>query len=94
MTQDQIFSILRAILTFGGGLAVSAGYLDNATLATIVGGLMALGGVIWSIIFHAGVNKGDAVAVITGTASASQQKAVATGTAVPLNAVATMNATN
>ena len=48
MTNDQIGGLIRAILTFLGGLAVGQGWLDNATMITIVGGLVTVGTAIWS----------------------------------------------
>jgi hypothetical protein len=49
MTKDAILSVIRHVLTFGGGIAVSAGYLDNGEVATVVGALVTLIGVGWGV---------------------------------------------
>lgn len=45
---ETISGVLRHILTFGGGYVVAKGYADDATVQTVVAGLVALGGVVWS----------------------------------------------
>jgi hypothetical protein len=49
MTTDQIGSIIRSILIFAGGWAVSQGWLDNATMQTIVGGAVTILTAIWGV---------------------------------------------
>ena len=49
MSQDQLLGILRHVLTFVGGIVVAKGNVDSATIETIVGALVTLGGAIWSV---------------------------------------------
>jgi len=50
MTKDQALGMLRHLLTFGAGLLIAKGKLDNETANTIVGGIIAAAGAGWS--FH------------------------------------------
>ena len=52
MNNDQIQSLIRSALMAAGSVAVTKGLVDQSTLVTIVGGLMALGSVVWSQVFH------------------------------------------
>ena len=49
MTQDEILGIIRHLLTALGGVLVTKGYVDGAGLDTIVGALVAVAGVAWSV---------------------------------------------
>jgi hypothetical protein len=48
MTAEQIAGFVRHLLTFAGGFAVSWGYIDEATLTTIIGGIATVVGAVWS----------------------------------------------
>lgn len=48
MTNDQLQGLIRNVLMFVGGLAVSKGYVDAATSTAIIGGAVALFGAVWS----------------------------------------------
>jgi len=48
MSDDRVLGIVRHILTFAAGVAVSKGYLDSETALAISGGIAALIGTIWS----------------------------------------------
>ena len=50
MTKEQIFGVVRHILTFAGGFLVVKGYFDEAMLNELIGGAIALAGTVWSII--------------------------------------------
>jgi len=50
MNKESVLGVLRHILTFGGGLAVSKGYLDEASSVELVGAAITIIGVAWSII--------------------------------------------
>lgn len=49
MSMEQIAGILRTILAAGGGWLVSQGYLDNATMMSIVGAVVTLMTAGWSV---------------------------------------------
>lgn len=49
MTSEQIAGILRTILAAGGGYIVSRGYIDNATMMSIVGALVTIVTAGWSV---------------------------------------------
>ena len=48
MTSDQFGGVVRALLTFAGGAAVSLGYVDSTTSTSAVGALVTLAGIGWS----------------------------------------------
>ena len=52
-------TLIRAALKIGGGVLVSKGLADEGTTETIIGGLVALFGVIWGMIASKG--KGGSV---------------------------------
>lgn len=47
MNWEQISSILRHILTFGGGFIVAKGWVDAEAMAGIVGAILTIGGAVW-----------------------------------------------
>lgn len=50
LTKEQVLGILRHALTFIGGIVIAKGYIDNATVTEIIGGVMTLTGTVWSVI--------------------------------------------
>jgi len=50
MKKEQILGIIRHILTFGGGIVVSKGWIDESIYTELVGGLLTLIGGVWSIL--------------------------------------------
>lgn len=46
----SVLSVVRHILTFGGGIAVGLGYIDEGTLNELVGGIISIVGIVWGII--------------------------------------------
>jgi hypothetical protein len=49
MTGDQIWGIVRTILAAGGGYVVAKGYIDNATMTSIIGAVGTLFIAGWSV---------------------------------------------
>ena len=49
MNMDQVGGIIRTILAAGGGYLVSKGYLDNATMLSLVGAVVTIITGAWSI---------------------------------------------
>ena len=49
MNQEQLLSIFRQVLLVAGGGLVTKGYVDQGTLATVVGAVLALGTSAWGI---------------------------------------------
>lgn len=50
MTIEAILGIVRHVLTFGGGLLVTKGYIDEGTMTTVVGAAVTLIGAVWSVV--------------------------------------------
>ena len=48
-TKEQILGIVRHVLTFGSGIAVAKGLIDEAAAQTIIGGVLGIIGIIWSV---------------------------------------------
>ncbi len=53
LTKEQVLGILRHTLTFVGGILVTKGLIDEATVTEIVGGIITLTGTIWSVLAKA-----------------------------------------
>lgn len=47
--KDSILGLLRHLLTFGGGILVTKGIVDEGTATELVGGLITVIGGAWSI---------------------------------------------
>jgi len=50
MNKNQILGITRHILTFVGGFLVVRGYVDESTVTEIIGSVVTLAGLIWSVV--------------------------------------------
>jgi hypothetical protein len=50
LTKEQILGIVRHALTFIGGIVVMKGLVDETMVTEIIGGVMTLVGVVWSVI--------------------------------------------
>lgn len=50
MNTDELGGIVRAIVAAIGGIAVTKGYLDNATVVTISGAVATIVVAVWSVI--------------------------------------------
>ena len=50
MTQEQVLGIVRHVFTFGGGLLIMKGLMDETQLTEVIGGVTALIGTVWSIV--------------------------------------------
>lgn len=50
LKQEQVLGIVRHILTFGGGILVAKGLIDNGMLSEISGAVITLTGAIWSLV--------------------------------------------
>jgi hypothetical protein len=46
----MLFGLLRHVLTMAGGFLVAQGYVAEGDVETIVGAVLALGGVAWSAL--------------------------------------------
>lgn len=49
MTWEQISSILRHILTFGGGFIIAKGWISAEALPGVVGAILTVGGAVWAL---------------------------------------------
>lgn len=49
MTKDQVLGIVRHALTFVGGLLVTKGLIGEGVSEEIIGGVLSLVGLIWSV---------------------------------------------
>ena len=50
LTKEQTLGLIRHTLTFVGGIVLSNGLVDQATIDVIVGSVITLSGAIWSIV--------------------------------------------
>lgn len=50
-TQDSVLNgLVRHILTAAGGYLVAKGMIDEGSVGTVVGAIIALAGVVWSAV--------------------------------------------
>lgn len=50
LKKEQTLGFIRHLLTFGAGIAVSKGVVDESTATEIVGGCIGILGILWSIL--------------------------------------------
>jgi hypothetical protein len=50
MSKEMVLGVIRHILTFGGGLLATKGWVEDVDVATGVGAAVTLIGLVWSII--------------------------------------------
>lgn len=83
MNWEQVSSVLRHILTFGGGFIIAKGWISAEAMPGIIGAIITVGGVIWGMFtktesaIAASAQKIDGVEVNTAGASPAVQAAVA-----------------
>lgn len=47
---EEMQGLIRHMLTFGGGILVSMGYMDNGTAVQLVGAVSTIIGIVWSYL--------------------------------------------
>lgn len=52
MRKEQILSFVRTLLKLGGGFLIAAGWTDAPGLESLIGGLLAVIGIVWSAVTH------------------------------------------
>lgn len=50
MKWEHIASILRHVLTFGGGFIVAKGWISAEALPGIIGACLTIGGAVWGVV--------------------------------------------
>lgn len=50
MSKEMVLGLARHLMTFGGGLLASKGYIDNGDVEMAVGAAVTLLGIVWSAI--------------------------------------------
>jgi hypothetical protein len=85
MNWEQISSILRHILTFGGGFIVAKGWISAEALPGIIGGIITVGGVIWGFF-----NKTDN-AIVASAAALPDVQSIKLEPAAPIAMAAPAN---
>lgn len=85
MNWEQISSILRHILTFGGGFIVAKGWISAEALPGIIGAILAVGGGIWAIFNKTPTNMIAATAALPDVQSIKLETSATTEMAAPVN---------
>ena len=49
MNKEQVLGIVRHVLTTVGGILIANGLIDDGSLTEIIGSVITLVGVIWSV---------------------------------------------
>lgn len=69
MDSSVIGGIIRTVLAAAGGILVTKGYVDDATLQALIGAIITLGTGIWSVIAKKKANAAVTTAANTGVDS-------------------------
>lgn len=67
MSWEQISSILRHILTFGGGFIIAKGWISAEAMPGIIGAIITVGGVLWGMFNKTESSIVASAAAIPGT---------------------------
>lgn len=68
MNQEMILGLVRHALTLAGGYLVKKGYTDSIGLDTLIGGLFAVVGVVWSMLHKQNVEVKASIAAVVPSA--------------------------
>jgi hypothetical protein len=49
MNKEMILGVVRHVLTFAGGFLITKGIIDESLSQEIIGGVVSLVGLVWSI---------------------------------------------
>lgn len=85
MNWEQISSILRHILTFGGGFIVAKGWVSAETMTGLVGAVITVGGAIWAMVNKTPTNMIAATAALPDVQSIKLESSATTEMAAPVN---------
>jgi hypothetical protein len=50
MNKEQIFGVIRHVFTAVGGIIIAQGYISDSMYSELSGAVLALVGVVWSIV--------------------------------------------
>jgi hypothetical protein len=50
LSKVQVLGIVRHVLTFTGGILTAKGLINDSTMVELVGGIVTVVGMIWSIV--------------------------------------------
>jgi hypothetical protein len=50
MNKEQILGVVRHVLTTVGGILIANGLIDDGSVTEIIGSVITLVGVIWSVV--------------------------------------------
>lgn len=85
MNWEQISSILRHVLTFGGGFIVAKGWVSAETMTGLVGAVITVGGAIWAIVNKTPTNIVASAAALPEVQSIKLESNAPTAMAAPAN---------
>ena len=80
LTQDQILSFVRWLISFGGGYAVGHGWITNDQVVLILGAAGPIVALVWSFIAHSQNAQVKAVENMPGVTKISVDPAKASET--------------
>jgi len=85
MNWEQISSILRHVLTFGGGFIVAKGWISAEALPGIVGAIITVGGTIWALFTKTPTNIVASAAALPDVQSIKLEPSAPNSMAAPSN---------
>lgn len=85
MNWEQVSTILRHILTFGGGFAVAKGWVSAESMTGIVGAIITVGGVVWGIFNKTPTNIVASAAALPDVQSIKLESTAPASMAAPVN---------
>lgn len=85
MNWVQISGIVRHVLTFGGGFIVAKGWISEGVMLDIVGAIITIGGVIWSMFDKTPTNMVAQTASLPEVQSIKLEPSAPAAMAAPVN---------
>lgn len=85
MNWEQISSILRHILTFGGGFIVAKGWVSAETMTGLVGAVITIGGAVWALVNKTPNNIVASAAALPEVQSIKLEQSAPTSMSAPSN---------
>jgi len=85
MNWEQISSILRHVLTFGGGFIVAKGWVSAETMTGLVGAIITIGGAVWAVVNKTSNNIVASAAALPEVQSIKLESSAPTSMAAPAN---------
>lgn len=66
MNKEQVLSLVRTILQVGGGMLVTRGVMDDATMQAAIGAILTIGVTVWGVYARRNAGLVESAAAVSG----------------------------